>query len=269
MPEKPLCVLAVGAHPDDIEFMMAGTLLLLGELGAELHMWNLANGHCGTDKLSREEIIATRWAEAQESAKVAGAQMHAPISDDLAILYSPELLAKCAAVVRQVKPDLLLVPSLEDYMEDHQNTARLMVTAAFARGMTNFATDPPVEAWSGEVVVYHALPYGLHDGMRRLIRPECYVDITSVLSTKRKMLACHKSQKEWLDASQGLDAYLNEMETMSRKVGELSGRFEFAEGWRRHNNLGFAALEADPLAELLSNRTWCDPEYAEKLEGGR
>jgi len=48
-----IVVLAASAHPDDIEFMMAGTLLLLKEAGAEIHMWNLANGHCGTASSSK------------------------------------------------------------------------------------------------------------------------------------------------------------------------------------------------------------------------
>lgn len=56
--------LAVGAHPDDIEFMMAGTLLLLKEAGARIHMWNVANGCCGSDSHGRDELIAIRRREA-------------------------------------------------------------------------------------------------------------------------------------------------------------------------------------------------------------
>jgi hypothetical protein len=65
------------------------------------------------------------------------------------------------------------------------------------------------------------------------------------------MLACHQSQRKWLDSSQGLDSYLAAMRDMSAEVGRWSGRFAFAEGWRRHSHLGFAARERDPLGELL------------------
>jgi len=65
------------------------------------------------------------------------------------------------------------------------------------------------------------------------------------------MLACHQSQRQWLDTSQGLDSYLSAMREMSAEVGRRSGRFAFAEGWRRHSHLGFSARERDPLAELL------------------
>ena len=67
-----MIALAAAAHPDDIEFMMAGTLLRLKDAGCRIHLWNLANGCCGSNTLSREEAAAARWAEAQASAKLAG-----------------------------------------------------------------------------------------------------------------------------------------------------------------------------------------------------
>lgn len=257
--------LAIGAHPDDIEFMMAGTLLLLKAAGAEIHMWNLANGYGGTAVHSREEIIRLRWEEAQASARVAGATIYPPIADDLALFYELTPLQQVTAVVRRVQPGILLVPSLPDYMEDHQNACRLAVTGAFSRAIRTFHTIPPEEPWSGEMALYHAEPYGLRDSLRRLIRPGQYVDIDTVLATKREMLAQHRSQKEWLDVSQGMDAYLTTMEAMAREVGTLSGRFSVAEGWRRHSHLGFAAHDIDPLREWLGAWCWVDPEYERAL----
>ena len=261
-----LTVLAAAAHPDDIEFMMAGTLLLLKQAGAKIHIWNVANGSHGTATHTTEDIVRLRWAEAQESAKLAGATMHPPITDDLDVFYEPAIVATAAAIVRTVKPNIMLIPSLQDYMEDHMNTGRILVTAAFVRAMRNFITIPETPTWEGETVLYHALPYGLRDGMRRLIRSELYVNITSVLDLKRRMLAQHRTQKEWLDVSQGLDAYLNQMADMSRQVGKLTGRFEYAEGWRRHSHLGFGGPDYNPLPKLLKDACWADPEY-ERLLG--
>ena len=257
--------MAIGAHPDDIEFTMAGTLLLLKQQGAEIHFWNLANGSCGTAVYDRAEIVRLRAAEAAASARVAGAIIHPPLVDDLAIFHEPELVAQVAAVIREVKPGILLIPSPQDYMEDHSNTCRLAVTAAFARGMRNYETRPPVSPWNGETVLYHAMPHGLRDGLRRLVRPGQYVDISQVLNLKRALLSQHHTQKDWLDVSQGMDSYLQEMEQMSRDVGRLSGRFEFAEGWRRHSHLGFSALEVDPLSQILNARCWVDPAYEHSL----
>ncbi len=257
--------LAVGAHPDDIEFMMAGTLLLLQQAGAAIHLWNLCNGSGGTAVHTREEIIRIRGEEAKTAARVAGGTVYAPIADDLELLYEPAQLARVGAVIRRVQPRIILLPSLPDYMEDHQNAARLVVTAAFSRAMSTVVTDPPVTPWDGETTLYHALPYGLHDGMRRLVRPELYVDVSAVLATKREMLAQHRSQKEWLDVSQGVDAYLTMMEAMCREVGRMSGGFAVAEGWRRHAHLGFSAADTDPLAEILGDACRIDQAYVGEL----
>ncbi len=256
-----LTAMAIGAHPDDIEFVMAGTLLRLKDAGAAIHMWNLANGSCGTAVHSKDEIVRLRAAEARASAEAAGAVVHPALADDLAIFYEPGLLARVAAVLREVKPDILLVPSPQDYMEDHMNTCRLAVSAAFAHGMVNFPTDPPRPAWQEPLALYHALPHGLCDALGHQIRPERYVDTGPVLARKRTMLTKHDTQKSWLDVSQGMDSYLLEMEAMSRQVGQMSGRFEHAEGWRRHSHLGFGPPDFDPLQDALGPACWVDPTY--------
>jgi LmbE family N-acetylglucosaminyl deacetylase len=248
----PKRAFAVAAHPDDIEFLMAGTLILLGQAGYELHYMNIANGSCGTAHHTREEIISIRREEARAAAAAIGAIYHESLVDDLEIFYEKGTLARLAAVMREVAPEILLVQSPVDYMEDHQNAARLAVTAAFARGMPNFPTDPPRPPVAEEVVVYHAQPHGNRDPLRQIVAPECYVNITGVLPQKRAMLACHKSQKVWLDESQGMDSYLVAMEEICRAIGAMSGRFAVAEGWRRRLHLGFGAEGADPLAEALA-----------------
>lgn len=264
--KKKIVAMAAAAHPDDIEFMMAGTLLLLKEAGAEIHMWNLADGGRGTNVYSEEEIVRIRAKEAQNSAKVAGAKWHPPVGRDMDLYFEREQLARAAAIFRQVKPDIFLVPSPQDYMEDHQNASRLTVTAAFARGMKNFITDPPVEPWGGDTVLYHSIPHTLRDIYRRRIRAEFYVDIMPVQAKKREMLAQHLSQKEWLDVSQGFDSYLKTSEAIDREVGNLSGRYEMAEGWRRRLHIGFGPEGWDPLGELLAGKICIDEVYKKTLE---
>jgi LmbE family N-acetylglucosaminyl deacetylase len=244
-------VFAFSCHPDDIEFMMGGTLFLLREAGCTLHYMDLANGNCGSMDLPPEKIAAKRRLEAMAAAALLGAVYHESLVGDLEVLYTSELIRRVTAVMREVKPDILLLPSPQDYMEDHMNTSRIGVTAAFCRGVPNYATEPPRPPTMQDVVLYHALPYGLTDGLRRRIEPELYVDITAAIDRKEAMLACHQSQKQWLDSSQGLDSYLATMRDMSAEVGRWSGKFRYAEGWRRHSHLGFSAREADPLSGLL------------------
>jgi len=259
--------LAIGAHPDDIEFMMAGTLLLLRDVGWDIHYMNIANGSCGTETEEVDRIVTIRRQEAIEACGIIGAQYHESITNDLEIYHTTELVAKVVAVVRQVRPRILLLHSPADYMEDHMNACRIGVTAAFARGMRNAPCDPPVPPIADDVTVYHALPYGLRDPLRRVVRAEQYVDVTTVIKVKRNMLAAHRSQKEWLDASQGLDAYLDTMEMFARQIGKMSGVFECAEGWRRRLHLGFAATDQDPMSGALGDRCVVDPRYEASLEG--
>jgi LmbE family N-acetylglucosaminyl deacetylase len=191
----------------------------------------------------------------QAAAREVGAHIYPPIADDLTLFHDAPSIAKVAAVVRRVKPDIILTPPL-DYMEDHTNACRLAVTAAFARSMPIYATLPPEPRYLGDVVIYHAMPVGLMSGLRQPFEPEAFVDIGATLSRKRSM---HPSQAEWLNLSQGMASYLSRMEEVSRQIGLLSGRFEFAEGWRRHLHVGYAPEDTDPMAKLLGDRVLRNP----------
>jgi LmbE family N-acetylglucosaminyl deacetylase len=246
--------LAVVAHPDDVEFTMAGTLLLLKAAGADIHIWNLANGCYGTVRHSRSEITRIRRREAIASARRAGATAHPPLFDDLSIFYDAPSLARVSAGMRAIRPTIVLTHPLVDYMEDHQSAARLVVTAAFSRGIGNYITRPARPPWNGPVAIYHCLPHGRRGPMGEKPIVSHFVEIGSVIARKRQMLAEHKSQKEWLDVSQGMDAYLNEMEDSARAVGRMSRRFKMAEAFSRHSHLGFSPGDYDPLAEILGRK---------------
>ena len=260
--------IAISAHPDDIEFYMAGTLLLLKKAGYETHYFNLASGNCGSSEYNSATTRRLRRKEARSAAAVLGARFHRSITDDLGILYDTNLLRRVAAVIREARPTIVLTHSPQDYMEDHTNTARLAVTAAFARGMPNFQTTPRRRAIADEVTVYHAMPHGLRDPLRRRIMPGAFVNTTSAHSTKLKALAQHQSQQNWLETSQGLNSYLATMEQMSREVGRVSRRFKHAEGWRRHLHLGFSSKEIDPMREALGRDCLINRAYERDLEEG-
>jgi LmbE family N-acetylglucosaminyl deacetylase len=244
-------VFAFGCHPDDIEFMMAGTLFQLKKAGCEIHYMNLANGNCGSTQYKADELARIRRKEAMGAAAFLGAGYHESLVGDLEVFYKQKIIRKVTAVIREIAPDIMLIPSIPDYMEDHMNTARIGVTAAFCKGMPNYKTIPDTEPIQKDVMLYHALPYGLTDGLRNKIYPHAYVDITDVIDDKEKMLSFHKSQQVWLDESQGRNSYLEDMRKMSAEVGSMSGSFKFAEGWRRHSYLGYSGTDTDPLAEVL------------------
>lgn len=259
--------IAVGAHPDDVEFYMAGTLVLLRRAGFETHLWHLGSGSCGSRVHPARRLKALRAAEAREAARILGAEYHGSLADDLEILYDLRLLRRAAAVLREVNPAVLLTHSSEDYMEDHTNACRIAVTAAFALGMPNFRTSPPRRAVDADVAVYHAMPHGLRDPLRRAVAPGAWVDTTEVFDLKLAALAAHKTQQDWLEESQGMNSYLRTMEELSLELGRQSGRFRHAEGWRRRLHLGFSLEEKDPLADALGGRYLLNREYERGLEG--
>lgn len=245
-------VLAIAAHPDDIEFVMAGTLIRLREAGWTLHYMNIANGCCGSSVMDAADTARVRAAEARAAAESIGAVFHPSIANDLGIFYDEATLHRVATVVRQAAPTIILTHAPVDYMEDHTNTCRLAVTAAFARGMPNFATIPAWPAIDTPVTLYHAQPHGNRTPLGEVVTPTHFVDVGGVMEEKVRMLGHHRSQKEWLDKSQGMDSYIETMKSLMREVGTMSKKCQYAEGWRRHLHLGFCDENADPLSAVCT-----------------
>lgn len=241
--------LAIAAHPDDIEFLMAGTLLLLKENGYEIHYMNLSTGNCGSTEHDADTTATIRLKEAQTSAAILGAEFHPPVCNDFEIFYNAELLLKISTVIRKIKPNIILTHSPVDYMEDHMNTSRLTTTAAFVRGVPNYNIENQAVG-NYNCAIYHAVPHGLRGPLRERIIPEVFINTASVHSQKMEALRAHESQQNWLEDSQKMNSYLFTMETFSTEVGRMSGEFDYAEGWRQHLHLGFSEENYNPLQEL-------------------
>ena len=246
-------VIAIAAHPDDIEFVMAGTLLRLAQVGWDIHYFNLADGCRGSMTMDRQQTAATRLEEARRAADLLGATFHPPICRDMEIIYSFPLVAKVAAVVRQSQASIVLTHAPCDYMEDHEQACRLAVSAAFAHGMPNLESDPPVAPYYSPVTVYHAQPHGNRTPLGQAVSPDFIVDTTPVMDQKVAALECHACQKEWLDESQGMDSYVQTMRDLTSEVGRMAGQFEYGEGWRRRQHWGFCGPEDDPLRAALAD----------------
>lgn len=258
--------MAIVAHPDDIEFGMTGTMLALAERGWEVHYMNISNGCGGSLVTSPEETARIRTAEAEESCKLGGFIFHPPITGDLLIAHIPEQIAKVLSAIRIANPSIILTQSPCDYMEDHMNASRLAVTAAFAKGFTNTDCIPPRPPAPGNVVIYHGMPHGLRDPLGKLVHSGLWVNIEKYIEKKKQLLSCHRSQKEWLDATQGMNSYVQTMVDLNAAMGKMSGEYRYAEGWRRHNPLGYSSDTSwDPLADALDDISTIDLNYADWL----
>lgn len=260
--------LAVAAHPDDIEFVMAGTLLLLADAGWAIHYLSLSTGNLGSLNTPPARTARVRRGEAQAAARMLGATWHPPMCHDLEIFYDSRTLRRLCGIIRHVKPLVILTHSPQDYMEDHMTASRLAVTAAFARAHGGYRTAPSRPPTAAPVTLYHASPHGLRDQLRRVVAPGAFVDTTGVQVRKRAALACHESQREFLRTTQDMDYYVQTMDDFSRALGRLSRRFEHAEGWRRHLHFGFCEEQADPLRDALGPKYLVDDRYERSLNGG-
>lgn len=261
----PRRVIAIAAHPDDIEFMMGGTLCLLVDRGWEAHYVALANGYLGSVTHHAEDLVLARSRESEDGARALGATWHPSLVNDGEIVHSIDLVRRVTSIIREIRPSIVLTQAPDDYMEDHTETSRIATTATFNRNMRNFQSTPPKPAYLDDVTVYHAQPHGLHDQLRRLVLPGIYVDISTVMDRKRSALSAHKTQESWLDGSQGLRSPSTSMTDMAQRVGSMSGRSKFAEGWRRHSHLGFSRQDIDPLTGALHDVAHVDEQYERLL----
>ncbi|MBN1943285.1 MAG: PIG-L family deacetylase [Phycisphaerae bacterium] len=231
MSNQAKTVLAALAHPDDAEFMCAGTLALLKRNGWDVHIATMTPGDCGSANLPREEISRVRKAEAAQAAALLEGQYHCLECDDVFILYDKPTLLNVIALIRRVRPTLVFAPSPCDYFADHEHTSRLVQTACFACGVPNISTDE--EPFDSIPWLYYVDPLEGKDQLGRAVEPTTLVNISDVMDLKEQMLCCHASQRDWLMAHHGMDEYVEAMKRLAAQRGETIG-CQYAEGFRQH-----------------------------------
>lgn len=214
-------VLAFGCHPDDVEFMAAGTLALLAKRGWEIHIATMTGGEVGSPNLSSKAIQRHRLKEAAQAAAILGGRYHYAGGCDLEVEYNDFYRKAATRVVREVDPAMILAPPPMDYMADHEMTSLLVRNAAFIAPVPLYRCGAPSIAKCPHLYYWNAT--GLRDIFGRPIPVQFGIDTTSVMDTKERMLACHASQREWL-AALGWDSYLQVMKEWSRAQGKLIGR---------------------------------------------
>ena len=249
---QTLRVLALFAHPDDTEFLCAGTLCLLADQGAVVHIATLTAGDCGSTILPAEEISRLRLKEGERAAALLGAHFTSLKEKDLLVLYDRPTLGKVMELVRRVEPSLVFTHSPVDYMLDHEIVSRLCQTACFGAMAPNFRTGARKPAQPLRTIphLYYAQPAGGTDILGKEVVPSLCVNISSTLERKGRMLSCHESQGAWLKSQQGMTGPVDNMRKLAARIGALAG-FEWAEGFRQHLGQGFPS--DDKLSALLGD----------------
>jgi len=250
-------VLAVMAHPDDIEITCAGTLVLLKRAGWDVHLATMTAGDLGSMRHSRPEISSIRKGEAARSAALLGAGYTCLGFDDLTIQFDAASKRRVCGLLREVLPDLVITHATDDYMTDHTETPRLVREAAFASTIPNWEAAlngknlPPAARIPA---LLYADPIENVDSRGRRVQAGIVVDVTSAMAEKEKMLACHASQRDWLREQHGEDEYLLSMKRWGadRARDFHKKAVKYAEGFTRHLGHGFP--KDDLLTQALGKR---------------
>jgi LmbE family N-acetylglucosaminyl deacetylase len=243
-------VLALHAHPDDVEFQCAGTLVLLGELGHNLTIATMTPGDCGSAEHDAEAISAIRRQEARSSAAFIGADYVCLEFRDLAIFNDDDSRRRVTEALRRTRPDLILTAPPADYIADHEMTSLLVRDACFAASCPNYTTRQwePAAPLQKIPHLYFVDPLGGTDRSGSPIPPDFYVDVSRVFTKKRAMLACHASQRNWLLRQHGIDEYLDMQARWGAHRGNDVGVAQ-AEGFRQYR--GHPYPQDNLLAKLL------------------
>ena len=241
------------AHPDDIEFLCAGTLRLLVDRGWELRCVTLTGGDLGAPGGTRTGTREVRLEEAREAARTLGGTHDWAGLDDLAIHYSPDQLRNVTDAIRRFDPDLVVTHSPDCYMIDHEETAKLVRMACFGASAPLF--EGAAAATAGVPALYYADAFEGKDKFGKPVVADFWIDVASVFEVRQRALACHASQREWLRAHHGVDDYLLANEKLARIQGERCG-LRYAEGFRQHLGHGYPQVNvlAEALHELVSGR---------------
>jgi len=218
-------ILAIGANPDDIEFLCAGTLAVYANRGDKVSMCYLTTGDKGSRTIPPAEIAGIRQEEAKNAARLIDADVFPLNIPDGEVEVSLHMRRMLIEVIRRAKADLIITHNNRDYMSDHNKTSQLVFDASFWAASGSFDGIP------GDALCLEERPSIFYmDTLGGIgFVPQEYVDITAVMDLKIEMLSQHKSQLEYMKQRDGFD-FLDYMITAAKYRGYQSGA-KYAEGF--------------------------------------
>jgi LmbE family N-acetylglucosaminyl deacetylase len=244
-------ILAIHAHPDDVEVLGAGTLALLAEGGNHVTIVTMTAGDCGSVEMNLAETGRVRQKEAAAAAAIIGADYHCAGFGDLCVFNDDTSRRRTTELVRAARPDIVITASPADYHPDHEATSMLVRDALFASSVPNYETGPAA-ALAAIPHLYFMDPIEGRDRSGIRITPDYGVDITAQFETKAQMLAEHASQRNWVMKQHGIDDYMLSMKKWSAKRGNMFG-VTYAEGFRQYTGTPYprTKLLQDLVGEAL------------------
>lgn len=241
-------ILAVHAHPDDIEHLAAGALAVLAAAGHVIRIATLTAGECGSAETDLAATARIRKAEAAAAAALIGADYRCADLADLGVFNDDASRRAVTELIRWARPDIVLAASPADYHPDHEAASQLTRDACFASSVPNYRTGPS-PALEAIPHLYFMDPIGGRDREGRKIVADFGADISAGFAMKQLMLSAHVSQAQWVARQHGIADHLGSMEAWSRRRGRDFG-VPFAEGFRQYRHEPYPKTPA--LQDLLA-----------------
>ena len=209
-------VLAIFAHPDDVELTVGGTLLKMKSLGYKTGALDITRGDMGT-----RGTVEGRAKEAEEAAKILKLDIRENLElPDGHVWVTEETRTKLVRVLRRLKPKIILTHQYDDPHPDHNHIAQLVRESARLSSMQKYDGD------FGQTRTN--VPIVAHNVFSHRVIPSFIVDVSEFLDEKMQAIAAHKSQfynpdSKELETRLTGKGYLAELEIRSRHFGSLIG----------------------------------------------
>jgi N-acetylglucosamine malate deacetylase 1 len=213
-------IIAIGAHPDDIEIGMGGSAAKAAESGKKVQFVHLTKA-----ELSSNGTVEEREEESKKACSRLGVLEPVALNyPDRGLLNKrEEIIAELVQLIRTGRPDYLFAPYFEDRHPDHAHCSSLVKEAFFSSGIKKYGFK---EAWRPKNLYYYQI--------NGLGNPDFAIDITETAEKKFEALQCFKSQFEKIPeaASTPLNSgYLEDLRARDRLTGRESG-VDYAEGFK-------------------------------------
>ena len=218
-------IMAVGAHPDDVEILCSGTLAKLVKMGHHVTIVHATNGDVGHYFIPAPELAEIREAEASRAAETIGADSIGLGFHDFGVYDDWETLHTFTDVIRRVKPDVIITHGPTDYLPEHIKVGQITIGASYAASCPNIKTSNDFHDKIPPIFFMDTI--GAID-----FKPTHYVDITDVIELKREALGKHESQLKWMLERWNTDL-IELMESTGRNRGIQSG-VKYAEAFSQY-----------------------------------
>ena len=218
----PLDLLAFGAHPDDVEIGMGGTIALHTEHQQKVGICDLTKA-----ELSSNGDVETRQTEAQLASKRLGLTYRQTLNiPDRGIVINDETISDVVDVIRLYRPRYVFAPYFEDRHPDHGHCGRLIEEAVFSAGIRKYKGKQNLESHKVDALYFYFIN-GFH-------QPDFCVDISNVQKVKMEALSAYQSQ--FIISSDSVATplttdYLETVESRDRLFGKEVG-VKYAEGFK-------------------------------------